>query len=160
MSFKNARNLDEEGLPGGTHAPRWLELPVIEDPWGNLCFGQEHKPFPFLPARIFYIHGIPAGAVRGGHALKNTELALFCPQGACTLWLFDARNRGSRFRLDQPAKGVYIPSLWWVEIGEYLENTITLAVASLPYEEGDYIRQPEKYFHGEPYPDPFSRSRG
>ena len=140
--------------------PRWLEMPEVSYPMGNLCFGQQGHPFPFAPVRIFCTYGIPPEAVRGGHALRKTETGLFCMQGACTLWLFDPTGRECRFRLSHPTRGVFIPAMWWVELGEYLDNSITLAVASQPFEETDYIRNPERFFDDQPYPDPVSRPRG
>ncbi len=139
--------------------PCWLTMPEVEHPLGNLCFGQEQKPFPFPIARVYYVYDIPAHANRGGHAHKTNQETVFCVQGACTLWLYSPDGKERRYRLEHPAKGVYVPELWWVELGEYAEGSIILVIASLPFQESDYIRQPKEFFLAEPYPDPVYRPR-
>ena len=137
--------------------PAWLELPEMEHPWGNLCFGQKQHPFPFRIERVYYAYGIPANANRGGHAHRVNHEVLFCLQGGCTLWLYTPEGEEQCYRLDHPARGVLIPEMWWVELGEYVEGTLTLAVASSPYQESDYIRNPKDFFSIEKFPDPVYR---
>jgi dTDP-4-dehydrorhamnose 3,5-epimerase-like enzyme len=142
-----------------TSAPRWLALPRVEDSLGDLYFGQQLETLPFEVARVYFVRGIPANAVRGGHAHRCNQEALFCLQGACTLWLYSPAGEERRFRLDDPGRGVYIPPAWWLELGEYRQETITLVCASLPYQESDYIRTAEAFFHERPFPGPVSRPR-
>lgn len=134
-------------------------LPEVQDPQGNLCYAQYDTPLPFQPARAYFVREIPADAVRGGHSHRRNREVIFCLQGACTLWLYDRNGREKRFRLEHPARGVYIPTGWWVELGEYAEGSLTLVLASLPYSEKDYIRSPEEFFYAEPYPDTVYRPR-
>jgi hypothetical protein len=139
--------------------PRWLDLPKHEHPWGNLCFGQPQQPFPFSIERVYYIYGIPAEARRGGHAHWENREAVFCLQGACTLWLYSPEGKEKTYRLGHPSRGVFIPELWWVEFGEYTDSSLILVVASSPYRESDYIRNPEDFFLAAPFPDPVYRPR-
>jgi oxalate decarboxylase/phosphoglucose isomerase-like protein (cupin superfamily) len=143
----------------GEATPRRLVLPKREHPLGALFFGQEGEPLPFTPSRFYFVKGIPRRALRGGHAHNETHEAIFCVEGACTLMLFDRDGGEVRFRLEDPASGAYVPPGWWVELADYTEGAMTLVVASFPFAESDYIRQPEDFFHESPYPDPVSRPR-
>ena len=142
-----------------TAAPGWLVLPRKEHPLGMLFFGQEGQPLPFSPARFYFVQGIPRDALRGGHAHRETHEAVFCITGAGTLMLFDRNGRELRFRLEDPARGAHVPPGWWVELAGYTEGAMTLMAASRPFDESDYIRKAEEFFHDSPYPDPVSRPR-
>lgn len=133
--------------------PGWIDFPEIEHPWGNLCFGQKPHHIPFPIERVYYAYDIPAHANRGGHAHRSNCEVLFCLQGSCTLWLFTHEGEGQSYRLEHPSRGVLIPAMWWVELGEYLEGTMTFAIASDPYRESDYIRNPQDFFTVEPFPN-------
>jgi len=53
------------------HLPRLaslIELPVIADPRGKLCFAESERHVPFAIERVYYLYDVPAGAVRAGHA--------------------------------------------------------------------------------------------
>ena len=145
-------------LDGGDKiTPCWINLPEMEHPWGNLCFGQRQQPFPFPIERVYYAYGIPVHANRGGHAHKSNREVLFCLQGGCTLWLYTPEGEERCYRLEHPARGVLIPEMWWIELGEYIEGTLTLVVASQPYRESDYNRNPEDFFISKIFPDPVYR---
>ncbi|WP_172399766.1 sugar 3,4-ketoisomerase [Geothermobacter hydrogeniphilus] len=139
--------------------PSWLELPEIESPWGTLCYAQNDDSLPFTLARTYFVRDIPAAAARGGHSHRRNREVVFCIHGACTLWLYDREGRELRFRLEQPRRGAYVPPGWWVELGDYSEAAMTLVMASQNYDEADYIRDPEEFFHAAPYPDPVYRPR-
>jgi len=138
--------------------PRLIELPEIDHGrFGALCFGQFPEHFPFVAERIFFVHGVSAEAVRGGHAHIKTSQIVFCVHGAVTIWLYHQFAQACRFRLESPRHGLLIPPMWWTELGEYQDDTVTVVAASHPYEEADYIRQPELFFHDTPCPDPVSQ---
>ncbi len=139
--------------------PFWVALKEVEHPFGTLCVGEQGHHFPFPVSRVYFVHAIPEEAVRGGHAHRENQEVVFCVQGACTLWLFAPDGKQHRFRLETPTRGVFVPPLWWVELGEYSPSAMTLVVASLPFRESDYIREAEAFFHAQPFPDPVSRPR-
>ena len=43
------------------------------------------------------------------------------------------------FILDKPNQGLYIPKMCWREM-QYTHNAVQVCLASLAYDEGDYIR--------------------
>jgi len=139
--------------------PEWIEIPEKKCASGVLCVGEAAKEIPFPIARFFFIHQIPKNATRGGHSLQQSKEAIFCLQDSCTLWLFQPDGTEHRFDLDQSFRGVYIPTGFWVELGNFRPGTILLALASEPYDPSEYIREPESFFHAPPYPDPVLRPR-
>lgn len=115
-----------------------IELPVVEDPQGDLAFAEEgHVPFPI--ARAFYVYGIPVGAKRGGHAHLALEQALFCLAGRLEIVVDDGEDRRTHV-LGDPRRGLYLPPMVWHDIGGFSPGTVYLVLASAPFDEGDYIR--------------------
>lgn len=123
---------------------RTIELPVIEDPLGNLAFaeGERHVPFPI--ARSFHVYGVPEGAARGGHAHHTLEQAVFCVSGRLEIVVSDGERRRP-FVLDDPRRGLYLPPMVWHEIGGFAPDTVYLVLTSAPYDEDDYIRDHDRY---------------
>src|SRR5262245_11297390 len=59
-----------------------VELPLITDGRGNLTFveGQRHVPFDI--ARVYYLHDVPSGIMRAGHAHRTTQQLMIGCAGA------------------------------------------------------------------------------
>ncbi|MCK4252511.1 WxcM-like domain-containing protein [candidate division WOR-3 bacterium] len=125
---------------------RLIELPKIgDDKRGFLSIGESRKDIPFEIKRIYYIYKIgDLSVVRGQHAHKKLEQAFFCIHGKVT-FLVDDGERREEIELKEPNKGLYIgPKLWHNMIG-FSKDTVILAVASDYYNEGDYIRDYDKF---------------
>ncbi len=128
----------------GVEHCKTIELPVIANPQGDLAFaeGGSHVPFPI--ASVFYVYGVPADAVRGGHAHRSLEEAVFCVSGRLEIVVSDSERRRS-FVLDDPRRGLYLPPLVWHDIDGFAPGTVYLGFASAPYDESDYIRDRDEY---------------
>ena len=59
-----------------------LELPVVHDPQGNLTFIEERRHVPFEISRVYHLYDVPGGAMRGGHAHRDTEEFLVAMSGS------------------------------------------------------------------------------
>lgn len=94
---------------------------------------------PFVVARVYYLHSVPAGAVRGGHAHRELEQVLVAVTGSFTVDLDDGVERRS-VTLDAPHGGLHIPPLMWRELRGFTAASICLVLASMVYDEADYIR--------------------
>jgi len=150
------KSIAEKQGSDGLAMPYWLELSAIQDPFGTLCYGQVDSPLPFKVQRFFYIYGIPDGALRGGHAHRETHEAVFCIRGNCVIRVYSRDGKSRCFTLNIPNRGVYLPPMWWVVLEEFTSDPIILALASNPYSEKDYLRDPDDFFNEKPYP--FSKS--
>jgi len=122
---------------------RWIDLPVRTDPRGSLTF-IGHDDIPFSIARLFYVHGVPAGQERGGHAHRVTEQVVIAAGGAFNLELTDGSAKRS-FRLESPSRGVYIPPMVWDRLYDFSPQALCLVLVSTQYAESDYIRDWNEY---------------
>lgn len=118
---------------------RVVELPVIADARGTLTFGQFADHLPFVPRRYYTIKDVPAGKVRGGHAHRRQHGFCVCLAGAFTMSIDDGRGVRS-WRLDTPAKGLYMPPMEWRVLSDFTPDAVVLCLSSGEYDEAEYIR--------------------
>jgi dTDP-4-dehydrorhamnose 3,5-epimerase-like enzyme len=122
---------------------RWIELPVRTDPRGTLTI-VGHDQIPFSIARLFYVRDVPAGVERGGHAHRVTEQVVIAVNGSFNLDLTDGSSTRS-FRLESPARGVYIPPMLWDRLYDFSVQAVCLVLVSTQYAESDYVRDWNAY---------------
>jgi len=117
---------------------RLIDLPCIGDRKGNITpiYGGEHIPFDI--ARVYYLYDVPGGAARGGHAHKELQQLVVSVMGAFDVILDDGFNRKT-VRLDRAYYGLYMPRMIWRELENFSSGGICLVLASLHYDENDYI---------------------
>jgi hypothetical protein len=101
----------------------------------------EEKQLPFVIRRVYTISGVSdAGALRGEHAHKKTDQALFVVQGALTLHLDDGTT-AQAIRLTSEDSGIRLGPLLWHSMSDLTTDCVALIAASLPYDGSDYIRE-------------------
>lgn len=118
---------------------RTIELPRIATPEGTITPVEGGRDLPFEIQRVYYLYDIPAGVSRAGHAHRRLEQVFVCPMGAFTITLKDGR-RVRRLELNRGHVGLYVPRLIWRELDNFSGGSICLVLASLQYDESDYIR--------------------
>jgi hypothetical protein len=107
---------------------------------GSLTVAQRGGAVPFELARVYYITRLQnPGAIRGKHAHKTLEQAIFCVNGSFRLDLDDGARRTSLV-LDTPNVGVYMGPLLWHEMRDFSPDCVILVLASDVYDEPDYLR--------------------
>ena len=121
--------------------PQRLALPVKGDERGSLVALEALTPLiPFPIARVYYIFGTQVGVSRGFHAHKALQQVLIAVRGHVTLKLDDGKGHGESFVLSSPTEGLLITPGYWREMHDFSANCVLLVLASLPYDEADYIR--------------------
>jgi dTDP-4-dehydrorhamnose 3,5-epimerase-like enzyme len=128
----------------GLERCRLIELPVVANPQGNLVFAEAEAHVPFPIARVFYVHDIPLGAVRGGHAHFKLEEVVFCLEGSLEMVVDDGVSRHT-YRLQDPRLGLYVPPMVWHDIDAFAEGTVYMGLTSTAFEEDDYVRDYERF---------------
>ncbi len=118
-------------------APQILKIAARSDARGSLGI-LEWSDVPFTPRRLYFLHEIPAGAVRGGHSHRKSEELLIALSGAVTVTTIQDSSK-KRFRLDNASDGLYIPVGVWHQLEDFSGNAVVLAVASEPYDPDDYF---------------------
>lgn len=119
---------------------RLIELPVISDPRGNLCFVESSKHMPFDIARIFYLYDVPSGSMRAGHAHYRLHQLMLPLSGSFDVMLHDG-EREERIQLNRPNVGLHIRPMIWRELVNFSAGSVCVVLASTPYDESDYIRE-------------------
>jgi hypothetical protein len=126
------------------HSFNLISLPRIPDDRGCLSFVEESRHIPFDIRRVYYIYSVSPGAARGGHAHRECERVLIALAGQFVVWLDDGRER-TRVVLNNPAVGLHVPPMLWLDLTDFAPGTVCLALASHFYSEADYIRSYETF---------------
>ena len=121
-----------------------IELPKISNRSGNITPVEGFKNVPFDVKRVFYTYDIPGGESRGAHAHKECHQFLVAASGAYEVLLDDGINKRTVL-LNRPFYGLHIPPGIWAAEQGFSSGSICLVLASLPFEESDYIRNYDDY---------------
>ncbi|MDX1696675.1 MAG: FdtA/QdtA family cupin domain-containing protein [Thiohalobacterales bacterium] len=121
-----------------------VDLPVINDPRGNLTFIEGGNHIPFQIARTYYLYDVPGGAERGGHGHRELSQFIIAMSGSFDVHLDDGFGKKS-YHLNRSYYGLYIPPMIWREIDNFSSGSVLLVLASTPYDEADYYRDYEAF---------------
>lgn len=118
-----------------------LPLKFFKDvPDGNLFIAEAGRQVPFDIKRVYFINNLAnQKAVRGHHAHRKLEQAIFCISGSFTLHLDDGRTK-QRVLLNDPSCGIRLGPMLWHTMSSFSYDCVILVLASDYFEEADYIR--------------------
>lgn len=116
-----------------------IELPKIHNRAGNITPITSNEDIPFPIKRVFYIYDIPGGEDRGAHAHKECHQFLIAASGSFEIEMDDGINKRT-VTLNRPYFGLHIPPGIWAAEKGFSSGAICLVLASLKYDETDYIR--------------------
>jgi hypothetical protein len=119
--------------------PQLIDLPKNLDARGNLSFLEENTHIPFEINRVYWIYDVPGGETRGGHAYQDLEEAIVALSGSFDVRVHNGESE-SVYSLNRSYTALYLPKMMWRKIENFSTNAVALVVASLPYNESDYIR--------------------
>ena len=83
---------------------------------------------------------------RGGHAHIDTDQVVIAISGSFFFRLSDDQN-SSKFLLDDPSKGLYIPRMVFIDIEAIVAGSICLVLASTHYEIRNSLRSFDDYLN-------------
>jgi len=122
-----------------------IELPKIVDPRGNLTVVTEGVEIPFSFSRAYWVYDVPGGESRGGHAHKNCLEFIVALSGSFTLNLDDGKGNKECYHLNHPYQGLLIKNHIWRTLEDFSSGSVSLVLASDPFDEDDYIREYEDF---------------
>jgi len=128
----------------GLERCRYVELPIVHDPRGNLTFVESQRHIPFSIQRVYYLYDVPGGAHRGGHAHKGLHQLIIAMSGSFDVVLDDG-VRDRRYHLNRSYYGLYIPPMTWREIDNFSSGSVCMVLASEYFNEEDYYRDYETF---------------
>ena len=107
---------------------------------GSLTVVQPGQNCPFKIRRVYYLFDLPAGAVRGGHALRALHQFVVAGSGSFEVRLDDGRE-GRTVTLNRPDRALHLVPGIWRELRDFSSGGICLVLASDTFDERDYFRQ-------------------
>lgn len=131
--------------PGELLLPRLITLQRDASTAGNLVVMQAMADIPFAIRRVYFVHGIPEWAVRGGHAHKRCHEVVVAAEGAMTVTLEAQNGSQQRFRLADTTTGLYVPPLYWRTVANYRPASLCLVLASEDYDPAEYLRDRDEF---------------
>lgn len=124
--------------------PSIINFPKIGSPALGYISMAENENLPFEVKRIYWTYYTPEEVERGGHSHINLQQILVAVSGIITVKTEMPSGQKAVFILDAPNKGLLIPKLCWREM-KYSHNAVQMCIASIAYDEADYIRSYEDF---------------
>ena len=109
-----------------------VDLKTIADERGQLTVVER---LPFDIKRVYWLHGIAPGAMRGGHAHKRVRRICVAISGSFTAVVGD-----QSLMMSWPDVGLLIEPMTWVELRHFTPGAVALFLASEEHNEADCIR--------------------
>ncbi len=124
--------------------PAIIEFPKIGNSAQGYISVAENADLPFGVKRIYWTYFTPESVERGGHAHYELQQILLAVAGKIIVNIEMPDGNKQEFILETPNKGLYIPKMAWRTM-KYTHNAVQVCIASMAYEESDYIRDHETY---------------
>jgi dTDP-4-dehydrorhamnose 3,5-epimerase-like enzyme len=121
-----------------------FQLQTEEHETGSLTVYEPQQLGLFDIKRVYYLHSLRPGALRGAHAHKKLEQLVVAINGRFTLSL-ERFGEKVHIAVENPRIGYYVPPLTWRNLSEFSDDAVCMVLASQEYEEGDYIRDYELF---------------
>jgi len=128
----------------GIEQCRFIELPIVHDPRGNLTFVEGGRHIPFEIKRVYYLYDVPGGAMRAGHGHRKLEQLVIAMSGSFDVVLEDG-HRQRRYHMNRSFYGLYVSPMMWREIDNFSSGSVCMVLASEVYDEADYYRDYDEF---------------
>ena len=115
-----------------------VKIAEYQDKRGCLDVVEFASCLPFNPERLFWIHCVPDGERRGGHAHWTCHEALFPASGSVKVKIEDENGQTESIHLSSGDDGVIIPAGAWCELSDFTNDAVLLVLASEPYDASGY----------------------
>ncbi len=126
--------------------PVLFNFPKIGSPPLGYISMAENETLPFEVKRIYWTYFTPEEVERGGHSHLQLQQILVAVSGIITVKTEMTSGEKNVFILDAPYKGLFIPKLCWRDL-KYSHNAVQMCIASIAYDESDYIRDYETFLN-------------
>ncbi len=123
-----------------------MDLPKIHTNNGDITSINGLVDVDFIVKRVYYLYDVPSMADRGAHAHKLLHQLIVAATGSFCIELFDGFDR-VKYTLNRPDQGLLVRPGIWRDINEFSGGGICLVLASLEYDEEDYIRNHSNFLN-------------
>ena len=121
-----------------------IDLKINGDKRGKLVALESGIDLPFEIKRVYYMFDTLPNESRGFHAHTKLEQLIIAMDGACRFILDDGNKRES-ILLNRPDVGLYIGPGMWREMHDFSYGCKLVVLASVHYDEKEYIRNYEDF---------------
>lgn len=121
-----------------------IELSKHRQEKGNISVVENDKTVPFAVKRAYYLYDVPGGESRGGHAHKELFQLIIAASGSFNVTLDDGEVKRT-FTLNRPYQGLLVVPGIWRTLDDFSSGSVCLVLASMEYNEADYIREYDKF---------------
>lgn len=121
-----------------------IELDKHHHEKGNITVVENGNDIPFDVRRAYYLYDIPGGESRGGHAHYALRQLIVAASGSFDVKIDDG-NIKRTFTLNRPYQGLLVVPGLWRELENFSSGSVCLVLASMEYDEADYIRSYEEF---------------
>lgn len=111
---------------------------------GNITIVESYATLPMDVQRIYYLYDIPGGESRGAHAHKDLYQLIVAASGSFDVVLDDGEIKKT-YTLNRPYQGLFVKPGIWRDLCNFSSGAVCLVLASLKYDEDDYIRNYEDF---------------
>lgn len=119
--------------------PHLIDFSKIGKPELGYLTVAQNSGLPFRIERVYWTYFTPDEVLRGHHAHHELEQVIFAVSGQIDFELEAVDGTKYNFALTRPNIGLYIPRHYWRTI-QFSHNAVLMCLASMEYEESDYIR--------------------
>jgi len=116
-----------------------IEMGKHHNSKGNLTVVENGITIPFNVKRVYYLYDVPGGESRGAHAHRELKQLVVAASGSFDVVLDDGNTKRTVI-LNRPYQGLLIVPGIWRELNNFSSGSVCLVLASLLYDEADYIR--------------------
>jgi len=124
--------------------PHIITFPKIGNSELGYISVAENDLLPFEVKRVYWTYYTPESVERGGHAHFNLEQILVAVAGKVIVNIESLNGKIKEFVLEDPYIGLYIPKNTWRTM-KYSHSAVQMCIASMAYDESDYIRDYNKF---------------
>ena len=121
-----------------------VHFPIVRDERGNLTFIEGHRHVPFDIARVYYLYDVPSGSERAGHAHRQLRQVIIAASGSFSVNLDDGHTQET-ITLNRSHMGLLMGPLVWRVINNFSSGAVCLVLASMVFDEADYIRDYDSF---------------
>ncbi len=119
---------------------REIELPLHDErARGKLVPIELDSAVPFEVKRVYYLWGIPTGAVRGAHAHTIEKEFFICIRGRCAIKVSSDGSPPHKMVMNSANRGIFVDNLVWHEFSDFSPDAILLCFSSTTYLPDNYI---------------------